>query len=687
MSARPSSLPPPEPVPSAPAPPLPPRRARGDPLVLLLLGLQLAAGLLATGWIARHGFAIWRLTRGVGETIFYSADGRPWFPLDEHRREVPLDQISPHLQHAVIAIEDHRFYRHPGIDPLGVGRAVVHDVRGGREGASTISQQLARTLFLSNERTWTRKVKEAALALMLEELLSKDKILELYLNRIYLSGGMYGVETMARKLFVKHARDVNLAEAALIAGLIRAPSALSPWTNIDAAIERSEVVLRRMREEGFITEAQEREARRAKFRITAYPGLADTRAGYAKEFLRQSFRDIFGRENPADWEVHTTFLPAAQQAAEQAVAEGLQRLRVPGLQAALVALEPSSGDLLALVGGRDYNESSFNRAVRSRRQPGSAFKPFVYAAALERGYSPVSVLTHLGAVSAPGRQEWMPRNSGEVGPDEETLRQALLESNNQAAVALQQKIGTRAVLDLAGDLGLRGLPDVPSLALGTGEVTPFALTTAYAVFANGGLAVRPRAIVRTVDGEGSVAFETEPEARRVISEPAAFQALTMLRDVVDLGTGAPVRELGLRFPVAGKTGTTDDFKDAWFVGFSTAVVAGVWVGFDQPAPIHGNAYAARVALPIWTDFMRRAARALPPGDFAPPAGLEEHELCRVSYLRPVQACPTYVEYFKQHDEVPSRLCPIHQGTFKQDVRRAVEGLLGKLGRKLKDIFK
>jgi penicillin-binding protein 1A len=234
MSARPSSLPPPpEPRPRARALG---RRTRADPVILVVLGLHLAAGLLATAWITSRGFAIWRLTRGVGETMFYSADGRPWFPLDEHRREVPLAEISPHLQHAVIAIEDHRFYKHFGIDPLAIGRAAFRDVRGGHEGASTLSQQLARTLFLSNQRTWTRKLKEAALAVMLEELLSKDKILELYLNRIYLSGGIYGVETMSRNLFVKHARDVNLAEAALIAGLIRAPSALSPWTNIDVAI-------------------------------------------------------------------------------------------------------------------------------------------------------------------------------------------------------------------------------------------------------------------------------------------------------------------------------------------------------------------------------------------------------------------------------------------------------------------
>jgi penicillin-binding protein 1A len=384
--------------------------------------------------------------------------------------------------------------------------------------------------------------------------------------------------------------------------------------------------------------------------------------------------------------VQTTFSPALQRAAEQAVEGGLHALGVRGLQAALVALDPETGDVLAMVGGSDYGASPFNRAVRSRRQPGSAFKPFVYAAALERGLSPVSVLTDLNAVAVRGEQEWTPRNEGEQGPDSQTLREALLESNNQAAVALQQKIGSGRVLEVASDAGLRGLPNVPSLALGTGLVSPLDLTAAYAVFPSGGQAVKPRGLVRALDGDGDVAFSVEPERRRVLSEEAAFQALSMLRDVVELGTAAGAKAMGLRFPAGGKTGTTDDFKDAWFVGFSSSLVAGVWVGFDQPRTIGRNAYGARVALPIWVEFMRRAASVVRPGAFEPPPGVREVELCRISYLRPLSGCPTYVEYFKKGDDVPRRMCPLHEGTLKQEARRVLDDLLGALGRRIRRIF-
>jgi len=458
-----------------------------DWVVVLLLVAQAAAGVACLWWLARYTWSIHRLTRGVGDTMFFGADGKPWFPLDEQRRDVPLDQISPHVRHAVVAVEDHRFYHHVGIDPVGLGRAVLRNAKSGGvvQGGSTLTQQLARTLFLSNTRTYARKAKEAVLAVMLEQQLTKDQILELYLNRIYLSAGVYGVETMSRKLFVKKARDLNVAEAALLAGLIRAPSALSPWSNIDGAIERSNVVLRRMREEGYITPREEEAAHRAKFRITATPGLANARSGYAKEFLRQEFRDRFGGDHPPDWEVHTSFVPAIQDAAERALYDGLRQLGIPDLQGALVALEPRTGDILALVGGRDFGASEFNRAVNSRRQPGSAFKPFVYAAALEHGYSPVSVLINLHSVSAPGREEWTPRNAGD-SPDSQTLREALYQSNNQAAVALQQKVGTGTVQKVAGRLGLHDQPGVPSLALGTGTVTPLELTAAFAAFPNGG---------------------------------------------------------------------------------------------------------------------------------------------------------------------------------------------------------
>jgi 1A family penicillin-binding protein len=663
-------------------------RSSRDAAAALFIFATAFLALSVLWWFTRHTWAIYRLKRGVGDTVFYSADGRPWFTLDEHRRDVPLGEIAPFLRNAVVAVEDHRFRQHYGLDPIAFARAVVQNVREGRivEGGSTLTQQLARTLFLSNRRTWNRKAKEAALALMVERMLTKDEILELYLNRVYLSGGVYGVEAMSRNLFNKHAKDLGLAESALIAGLIQAPSALAPWWNWDAALERSHVVLLRMREEGYITPAQEAAARQARMRITSRPRLADQRAGYAKDYLRQLFRDRVGRDNPPDWKVQTTISPALQRAAEQAVADGLRGLGVRDLQAALVALDPETGDVLAMVGGADYGASAYNRAVRSRRQPGSAFKPFVYAAGLERGLSPVSVLTDLSAVSVRGEQEWTPRNEGEQGPDSQTLREALLESNNQAAVALQQRVGSGRVLQVASDAGLRGLPDVPSLALGTGLVTPLELTAAYAVFPSGGYAVKPRGLVRAMDGDGDVAFTVAAERRRVLSEEVAFQAVTMLRDVVELGTASGARSMGLRFPAGGKTGTTDDFKDAWFVGFSSSLVAGVWVGFDQPHAIGRKAYGARVALPIWVEFMRRAASVVRPAEFEPPPGLRERELCRISYLRPLSGCPTYVEYFKEGDDVPRRLCPIHQGSLKQEVRRAVDDFLGAVGRRLRRIF-
>jgi penicillin-binding protein 1A len=664
----------------------------GSPLLPSLLRLLLVAwvavGTIAFYWTARHAWSVRRLTRGVGDTVFYGADGRAWFSLDENRREVELKQMSPFLRAAVVSVEDHRFYRHRGVDPLGIARAAQRNLfRSSVEGGSTLTQQLARTLFLTNDRTYMRKGKEALLAMMIEQQLTKDQILEMYLNRVYFGSATYGAEAMSRRLYAKPAKDLTLLEAALLAGLPQAPSSLSPWTNLDGALARARVVLGRMREEGAITAEQERAAKSASVRITSSPGLGNARSGYAKEFLRQQFRELIGNDHPPDWKVYTTFVPAVQAAAERALVTGLAKIGVPGLQGAIVAIEPETGNIVALVGGRDFHASSYNRAVRSRRQPGSAFKPFVYAAGLERGLSPVSVLKDLHAVSAPGRQEWAPRNAGENSPDEATLREALIESNNQAAVALQMKVGTGPVRSLASDLGMRDLPDVPSLALGTGLVTPLELTAAFAVFPNGGVAVAPRGIIRVVDADGSVAAERKVDGDRVMSEEAAFQVVSMLRDVVDFGTASPVRSLGLRIPVGGKTGTTSEFKDAWFVGFSTAVVAGVWVGHDQPQPIGKDAYAARIALPIWTDFMRRTASLLPAEEFSVPLGLQEEELCRVSYLRPVDGCPVYTEYFKEGDSVPKAMCPIHRGSLKQQARRFLDDLLRGVGRRLRDLVR
>jgi 1A family penicillin-binding protein len=666
---------------------LPPRLR--DRFAAVIFGLLVVFTAIALTWTLRQAWGVHQLRRGVGDTWFLAADGRRWFRMDEHRQDVPLADIPVDLQHAFVAVEDHRFFLHPGVDPIALGRAVVRNIRspGTVEGGSTLTQQLARTLFLSNQKSYGRKIKEAALALMIDSELSKQQILELYLNRIYLSAGVYGVETMSRHLFGRPARSLNLAECALIAGLARAPSALSPWTNLPGAIERSHVVLARMREERFITEAQERQARATRINVVPFPGPTDPRGGYAKEFLRQQFREVFGGDHPPDWDVRTTFVPELQEAAERAVSDGLRRFNEPQLQAALVALDPRTGDILALVGGRDFRQSQFNRATRSRRQPGSAFKPLLFAAALEHGFSPVSVLEGLVDIKPQGPEEWAPRNAGGETPDALTLRAALMESNNRAATALQQRLGSRPVLRLASDAGLRDLPDVPSLSLGTGEVTPLDMTAAFAMFPNGGFAIRPRAIVRVVDADGGAAYVNPPRSERVISPQSAFQMVSMLEDVIDRGTGAAARRWGIRFPAAGKTGTTDDFKDAWFVGFSSSVVVGVWVGFDQPRTIARDAYGARYALPIWSDFMRRASRRRLPEAFDVPSGLQEEQLCRVSYLRPVEDCPVYTEYFKENDDVPSRLCPVHQGTIKQRVRRAFQGILGDLGKKLRGIFR
>ena len=660
---------------------------RAAALIFLLL---VAVTAITVVWSMRQGWAVYRLRRGVGDTWFYSTDGRPWFRMDEQRRDVSLEQIAADLQHAVVAVEDHRFYRHFGIDPIGTGRALWRDALGGGrvEGGSTITQQLARTLFLSNKKTIGRKLQEAALALLLEHELSKKQILELYLNRVYLSGGVYGVETMSENLFGKNAASLSLPEAAMIAGLIQAPSALSPWSNLDGAIERSHVVLQRMRDEGFINQAQLDAARRARVRIRPFPRATESQWGYAKEFLRQQFRDRFGGDHPPDWQVRTTFMPELQEAAERSVDDWLRRFGKRDLQAALVAIDPATGDILAMVGGRDFRESQFNRAWRSRRQPGSAFKPLLYTVALSKGYSPVSVLEGLSNIQPQGPDEWAPRNVHGEDQDAMTLRAALLESNNRAASYLQQQVGTRPILGLASDVGLHDMPDVPSLSLGTGLVTPLELTAAYAMFPNGGFSVHPRGLTRVLDADGGVAFDNPVKTDQVISTQVSYQMVSMLTDVVDRGTAAAARTAyGIHFPIGGKTGTTNAFNDAWFVGFSSSVVVGVWVGFDQPEAIGREAYGAKYALPIWSEFMRASARIRSPHAFGVPDGLEEVQLCRVSYLKPVESCPVYTEYFKQGDEIPSRLCPIHQGTIKQQLRRAVQGFFASLGKKLRGIFK
>jgi len=662
-----------------------PRTLKEFAIVAIAIVATVAA-VVAGGIVIRYGFAVNKLARGIGQTMFYAADGRPWFPLEEHRRDVPLNRISAYLRDAVVAVEDHRFHSHLGIDPIAVGRAIVRDVRSREleEGGSTLTQQLARTLFLTASRgDWLRKGKEAVLAVMIEQRLSKQQILELYLNRIYLGGNVYGVEAMSQNVFGKSASDLTLPEAAFIAGLIRMPSALWPWSHYDRALERSHVVLTRMREERFITAQAEKQARAEPPKILRDPGLNRGAAGYAQDYLRQQFKAAFEDDNPPDWKVRTTFVPALQREAERAVTQGLAKFRQGGLQAALVAIDPHTGDVLALVGGRDFGRSAFNRATSAKRQPGSAFKPFLYTAALEGGMSPISTISNLNGLRVPGYDEWEVRNASLDTRDSLTLREALFESNNQAAVKLQTQVGSSPVLRLAQSLGLPPMPDVPSLSLGVGEATPMQLTAAYAVFPNGGFAVTPRPIVQVLDTDGYAVLNREVERRPVISEAIAFQMVSMLGDVVDVGTGAAARSLGVRFPVAGKTGTTDDFKDAWFIGFTPTLVAGVWVGFDQPATIGRDGYGARYALPIWADFVSKAARMRPPEAFRVPTTVQDVQLCRVSHMLPRETCPTYTEYFKHADVMPEDKCNVHRGPSPVEV---IGGIFSRIGKGIGRIF-
>ena len=656
---------------------------------LAAAAVAIAAVVVSGVWTVRHAWAIYKLNRGVGDTVFYDADDHPWFRLDEQRQDVPFDHIATSFKDAVIAVEDHRFYLHPGIDPIGLSRAVVHNVRGeDRQGGSTITQQLARTLFLSNTRTYGRKVKEAVLSVMLEIFLSKREILQLYMNRVYLGSGIYGVETMSRRTFGKRASDLTLGEAALLAGVIRAPASYSPWNRLEHARARSFIVLRRMREEGKITVAQEQSARGEKLRVRPASSTANSRHGYAKEFLRQQFRDLIGNDNPPDWKVHTTFVQEVQDAAEVAVRNGLRRLGLPGLQAALVAIDPSNGSLLALVGGSDYQTTPFNRATRSHRQPGSAFKPFVYATALEQGLSPVSTISGLQqvAVQAP-EGVWIPRDDRAKTHDTMTLREALLESSNAAAVLLQQRVGARPVIKLANDLGVPDQPDVPSLALGSGLVTPLELTAAYAVFPGMGYRSQPRGLISIEDADGDQVEYVHLKRQQVLSEQVAYQMVSMLQDVTRRGTAASLQRQGLPMEVAGKTGTTNDSRDAWFVGFSSSVVVGVWIGFDDPQTIRSDASGSRIALPIWADFMRRTAQRLPADPFPRPPKLRTELMCSVSYHRALDGCPSYVEYFKPGDDIPTQLCELHTGSLKQRAERALRGLLGALGEGIRGIFR
>ncbi len=526
-----------------------------------------------------------------------------------HGDIVMVEDLPDHVAQAFVAIEDRRFYYHFGIDPLGLARALVIDIMHGAfvQGGSTITQQLAKNLFLQPERTFRRKYQEAVLALKLERRYTKNQILTLYLNRVYFGAGTYGIEAAAQRFFSKPASELDVVEAAILAGSVKAPSRYNPANDMDGAMGRAGVVLHAMERSGYLEEHEVQVALTTRPKITA--GLATPGAGYFVDYVITAVPAYIGgaAENAERLIVETTLDLDAQAAAEQAIAAGLEMEgeRFNASQGALVAMTPE-GAVRALVGGRSYDQSQFNRATDAYRQPGSAFKPFVYLSALERGWRPEDRVFD-GPVTVGG---WAPENyEGEYEGDI-TLSYALAHSSNSAAVQLTNQVGPETIARTAHRLGVTAdLLAVPSLALGTSEVTPMEMVTAYAAFANGGKGVVPYIVTRISTESGKVLFERRGFGMgRVMSAEINSEMTQMMMRTITEGTGRAA-SLGDR-PLAGKTGTSQDYRDAWFVGFSADFVCGVWIGNDDGGEMNratGGALPARV----FKSFMETASRELP----------------------------------------------------------------------------
>src|SRR5262245_6211114 len=634
--------------------------------------------------------ALGRLTEMARASVFYDNKGRPAFTISKEQRiEVPLDKISPNLKAAVIAIEDQRFYDHRGVDLVRMFGAAFANLREQRaaQGASTITQQLARLSFLTPDKTITRKLQEIILAALIEEEYSKEQILELYLNKVYFGSGLHGAEAAALGYFGKHASDLTVPESALLAGLVKAPSSYAPTTNLERALKRRTVVLQAMREMGAIDQATFASARSTPVVLNDALRKEEPFGRFFKEHVRHELVARFGEDRVYEGglRVYTTIDVDMQRAADAEVERSLeaiekrrtakQRAANPALlQASLVAMDPRSGEVRALIGGRDFVQSNYDRATQARRQPGSAFKPFVYAAALEAGFTPATLIDRLDEPIPTLQGDWVPED-GHSTASAMTMRAALRTSSNRAAVRMIEDLGINKAVDYAKRVGIGTMPSVPSLALGSGEVTLESLTTAYSVFASGGLRRTPVYIRRVEDPDGQVLYSASYESAQVIAPETAYLMTHMLADVVNSGTAWKARQLGFKLPAAGKTGTTNDYHDAWFVGYTPRLVTGVWIGFDQPQTIMSSGYAAEVAVPLWAGFMQAATAGDPAEWYKAPKNVVAVQVCRLSGKRPTEACEgatavnddgeasnqsmVYTEYFVRGTE-PDEDCPIHR---------------------------
>jgi 1A family penicillin-binding protein len=543
---------------------------------------------------------------------------------DEVNRDVvDLNSISPDLKRAVIAIEDSQFFYHHGINPGSIARAFLANLEEGRtvEGGSTLTMQLVKNLFLTPERSLSRKVAEAVLALRLEQVFTKDQILEMYLNQVYWGHNTYGVETAAQSYFNKSASELTLAESAMMAGLIQAPESYSPFLDYQLAKQRQSVILSRMRRLNWITAEEEATARQQPLRLGQVTSFRASQAPYVTEAVLQELNERFGQDSviKGGMRVQTTIDLKLQRIAEETVRRGYQTVRRRGLDAdqmALVAVDPRTHFVKAMVGGVDYNNSQYNRAIQAIRQPGSAFKPFVYYVAFASGkYRPDSIINDTPVSYPDGYETYSPQNYGGGFSGPITLRSALEQSRNVPAVRLGQSVGLNRVIEVVRTLGITSpIEPVTSLPLGSVDLTPLEMAAAYATFASGGWHSETTFIVQVTDSTGKTLLDNTPQPQLVLDPWAVASLNDVLQGVVTRGTGTSAR---LDRPAAGKTGTTSSERDIWFVGYVPQLSVAVWIGNDDYRPIGIGATGGGYVAPIWRDFMQQALQGVPVENFPP----------------------------------------------------------------------
>jgi penicillin-binding protein 1A len=584
-------------------------------------------------------------------TRIYDVKGKIIGELFTERRDyVELSGVPQIIKKAFLASEDERFYSHPGIDIRGIARALWQDIISLDivEGASTITQQLSRSRFLTPKQVLDRKIKEIFLALMLEKKYTKDQIFEAYLNQIYLGHGVYGIKAAAKTYFGKELQDLNLAEVAMLVGVARSPGNFSPYVNFQAAQRQQRRVLQRMRALRFITEEEYQKAISTPIVLSGLesnPSFAPHFIDYVLKELGKNFdeRTIFS----GGLKVYTTLDADLQKFANQCLQES-------EYEGAILCIDPQNGYIKAMVGGRNYQASKFNRAVQAYRQPGSTFKPFIYAASMDSGFTPSSVLVDEPLAFPNG---WKPQNYEKKFRGAITLREALEGSVNIIGIKLLQETGIDKVISYARKMGIRSpLRRDLSLALGTSEVTLLELTTAYCAFANKGMVPEPIAILRVEDTRGRVLYENRPSLQRALSPDTAYIMARLLQGVIERGTA---RRADIGRPAGGKTGTTEDFIDAWFIGFTPDLVCGIYLGNDDRTPLGPQKTGGIIAAPLFAKIMKEAHRDIPVHDFSRPDGIIELEVCLKSGLLPGGACKTVKLPFKR-GTTPQETCQLCQ---------------------------